>query len=120
MKKLSPEVHGILDYVTVLFLFVSPNLFEMERPGSVLSYALAIVHLLLTLSTNSPVGVLKIISLRIHGLIELIVSIGLLTVAISFKILGYSVSFYFYLIFSVFLFIVWVASEYRIGIKAAS
>lgn len=120
MKKLSPATHGILDYVTVLLLFISPSLFSMESPGSVLSYTLAIVHLVLTLLTDFPAGALKIISLRIHGLIELIVSIGLLAVAISFRILGYSVSFYFYLIFSVILFIVWAVSEYRMGVKAAS
>jgi len=119
MKILSPATHGILDYVTVLFLFVSPSLFGMEPPGSFLSYALAIVHLLLTLVTDFPAGALKIIPLRIHGLIELIVSIGLLGVAITFRILGFSVSFYFYLVFSVILFIVWSISEYRLGVKAA-
>ena len=92
----------------------------METPGSYLSYTLAIVHLLLTVTTDFPAGALKIIPLRIHGLIELIVSIGLLAVAISFRILGYSVSFYFYLVFSVILFIVWILSEYRMPVKAAS
>jgi len=120
MKKLSPAAHGILDYVTVLFLFISPSLFRMETPGSALSYALAVVHLFLTLFTDFPAGILKIIPLRIHGLIELIVAIGLLVVAISFRILDYTVSFYFYLIFSVILFIVWAVSEYRIGVKAVS
>jgi len=84
----------------------------METPGSLLSYTLAIVHLLLTLLTNFPAGALKVIPLRIHGLIEVLVSIGLLVVAISFRILGYSVSFYFYLIFCIILFIIWTISEY--------
>ena len=52
MKKLSPVVHGILDYFTVLFLLVSPSLFEMQHNGSQFSYALAVVHLALTLSTG--------------------------------------------------------------------
>ena len=41
MKKLSPVAHGILDYFTVLFLLVSPSLFEMQYSGSEFSYALA-------------------------------------------------------------------------------
>jgi len=117
MKILSPTTHGILDYVTVLFLFISPSLFGMETAGSILCYTLAIVHLVLTLLTDFPAGALKIIPLRIHGLIEVIVSIGLLAAAISFRILGYSVSFYFYLIFCIILFIVWTISEYRITVK---
>ena len=120
MKKLSPAAHGVVDYLTVLLLFISPTLFKMETAGSALSYALAIVHLVLTLLTDFPGGALKVIPLRVHGLIELIVSIGLLAVAISFRFLGDSVSFYFYFIFSVILFIVWIASEYRMSIKAAS
>jgi hypothetical protein len=116
MKKLSPTTHGILDYVTVLFLLISPSLLKMETPGSNLTYALAFVHLILTLLTDFPVGALKLIPLRIHGLIEVIVSFGLLAVAISFRILGYSVSFYFYLVFCVVLLIIWTISEYKIGI----
>jgi hypothetical protein len=119
MKKLSPTIHGILDYATVLFLFISPSLFGMETPGSYLSYALAIVHFLLTFATDFPAGALKIVPLRIHGLIEVIVSIGLFAVAILFKILGYPVSFYFYLIFAVILFAVWSLSEYRMGVRAS-
>jgi hypothetical protein len=120
MKKLSPTTHGILDYVTVLFLLISPSLFGMETPGSYLSYALAIVHFLLTFATDFPAGALKIIPLRIHGLIEVIVSIGLLAAAISFRILGYPVSFYFFLVFSVSLFIVWTVSEYRMSVRTTS
>jgi hypothetical protein len=120
MKKLSPTTHGILDYATVLFLLISPRLFEMETPGSYLTYALAVVHLLLTFATDFPAGALKIIPLRIHGLIEVIVSVVLLAAAISFRFLGYPVSFYFYLVFSVVLFIVWTVSEYRRDVKAAA
>jgi len=120
MKKLSPTTHGILDYATVLFLVVSPSLFGMEPPGSYLTHALAVVHLILTFTTDFPAGVLKIIPLRIHGLIEVTVSILLLAVAITFKILGYPVSFYFYLVFSVVLFMVWTVSDYKIAVKAAS
>lgn len=120
MKRLSPATHGILDYVTVLLLFISPSLFGMETSGSALCYTLAIVHLLLTLFTDFPAGALKIIPLRIHGLIELIVSVGLLGAAIAFRISANTVSFYYYLIFSVMLFIIWFLSEYKTAVRAAS
>ena len=112
MKKLSPRIHGIVDYFSVLFLLISPQLFEMENNGSAFAYILAIVHLLLTLFTNFQAGVFKIIPLKIHGLIELLVSIGLAGIAIWFRNVGEFVSFYFYLVFSVALIIIWLVSEY--------
>jgi len=117
MKKLSPRVHSILDYFTVLFLLLSPSLFDMQTPGSVFTYVLAIVHLVLTLLTDFPAGVFKVVPLKIHGLIEIIVSIALIAVAVWFRSSGDNVSFYYYLIFAVILFIVWATSEYKSGLR---
>ena len=117
MKKLSPELHGILDYITVLFLLVSPTLFEMQTASKAFTYTLAIVHLVLTLFTDFRAGVFKIIPLRIHGLIEIIVAVALIVIAIWFRISNDNVSFYFYLTFAVILFIVWTISEYRVVVK---
>jgi len=117
MKKLSPRVHSILDYFTVLFLLLSPSLFDMQTPGSVFTYVLAIVHLVLTLLTDFPAGVFKVVPLKIHGLIEIIVSIALIAIAVWFRRSGDNVSFYYYLIFAVILFIVWATSEYKSGLR---
>jgi hypothetical protein len=113
MKKLSPRVHGILDYITVLFLLLSPSLFDMQNAGSVFTYSLAIVHLILTLFTDFPAGALKIVPLKIHGLVEVIVSIALIGIAVWFRSSGDNVSFYYYLIFAGILFIVWSISDYK-------
>ena len=117
MKKLSPRVHSILDYFTVLFLLLSPSLFDMQTLGSVFTYVLAIVHLVLTLLTDFPSGVFKVVPLKIHGLIEIIVSIALIAIAVWFRRSGDNVSFYYYLIFAVILFIVWTTSEYKSGLR---
>lgn len=119
MKKLSPTVHGVLDYVTVLFLFLAPTLFTMESAGSVFTYTLAVVHLVLTLLTDFRAGAVKIIPLKIHGLIEIIVAIALVGIALWFRASGDTVEFYFYLIFSVILFIVWALSDYRMVGRAS-
>jgi hypothetical protein len=113
MKKLSPRVHGILDYFTVLLLLSSPSLFDMQTNGALFTYVLAIVHLILTLLTDFPPGVFKIIPLKLHGLIEIVVSIALIVVAVWFRSSGDNVSFYYYLIFAIILFIVWTTSEYK-------
>lgn len=88
-------------------------MFEIENIGSAFAYILAIVLFLLTLFTNFQAGVFKIIPLKIHGLIELLVSIGLAGIAIWLRNVGEFVSFYYYLVFSVALIIIWFVSEYR-------
>lgn len=113
MKRLSPQIHGILDYVTVLFLLFSPALFKLQPTGSVFTYVLAIVHLILTVLTDFPAGAFKLVPLRIHGLIEIIVSMALVAFAVWFRLSGDAVSFYYYMIFAFVLFIVWLISDYR-------
>ena len=113
MTKLSPKIHGTLDYITVLFLLFSPSLFDMQTTGSLFTYVLAIVHLTLTVLTDFPAGVFKVVPLKIHGIIEIIVSIGLIGIAVWFRSMGDNVSFYYYLIFAIILFIVWTTSEYK-------
>ena len=117
MKKLSPRTHGILDYITVVFLLISPTLFKMQSAGMVFTYVLAIVHLILTFSTDFPGGVLKIIPLKIHGLIEIFVVVVLIGTAILFSNSGDNISFYFYLTFAFVLFIVWAITEYEPDIR---
>lgn len=113
MKKLSPRVHGVLDYFTVLFLLFSPSSFDMQTTGSVFTYVLAVIHLILTVLTDFPAGVFKVVPLKIHGIIEIIVSIALIGIAVWFRSSGDNVSFYYYLIFAFILFIVWSISDYK-------
>ena len=117
MNKLSPEVHAIVDYITILVLFISPIAFQFQSFGSFFTYLLATVHLLITLSTNFPGGVFKIIPLKIHGLFELLVSFALVGISIWFKASGDTTASYFYLGFSVVLFAFWMVSDYKAATK---
>ena len=113
MRRLSPRVHGIMDYITVLFLVLSPQLFEMQFIATVFTYSLAFIHLALTLLTDFEMGLFPIVPLSVHGAIELLVSILLVAVAIAFRFSNDVISFYFYLICAAVLFIVWVFSSYN-------
>ena len=77
---MSSQVHGILDYLTVVILLISPSLFEMGSKASLFTYTLAIIHLVLTFFTDFEAGAIKIVSFKIHGMIEIIVSIVLILV----------------------------------------
>lgn len=120
MNKMSPELHGILDYTTVALLLLAPPVFQFGDSAYIFTYLLATVHFLVTLSTNFPAGVFKFIPLRVHGLIELVVSVALVSVGIWFRNHGDTIASYFYLGFSVVLFIVWLVSDYKTVLRKPS
>jgi hypothetical protein len=72
--KMSATTHAVLDYLTVGLFAVAPTVLNLQGPPALLSYALAIIHLLLTLTTAFPGGVLRWVPLSWHGWIELAVA----------------------------------------------
>lgn len=113
MKIISSKVHGILDYLTVIFLFAAPTLFKMEGNLCTFTYALGGIHLLLTALTNFEVGIFKVIPFRIHGVIELIVSVALIAVAFWFKNNESELGFYFYLALAGVILIVFILTDFK-------
>src|SRR4029077_8283671 len=78
MKVLNPQIHGIIDYVSVLALALAPTLFGLQGISAMLAYALAVIHLIMTALTAFPLGLIRLIPLKLHGLVELIVGVSLL------------------------------------------
>lgn len=115
MKKLSSKFHGFVDYTTILFLCVSPLIFHFKSPAEIFTYSLALVHLLLTVCTDFEMGIFKLIPLKVHGTIELVVSIALIPIANLFQVANDMTSFYYYVIFAGILFIVWWTSSYSLA-----
>ncbi len=71
---LKPTQHAVLDYLTVLVFALAPTLLPLSGIAALLSYALAIVHLLVTICTDFPGGGQRWLPLSWHGMIELMVS----------------------------------------------
>lgn len=116
MKILSPKIHGFLDIVTVLIFAAAPTLFNFGGLPATICYILAVVHLLLTLATAFPLGIVKIVPLLIHGAIELIVAIVL--VILPF-ILGFTeTARNFFVGIGIVIFIVWLISDCRKNVKS--
>lgn len=87
MKVISPRIHGYLDFLTVFIFLLAPTLLGLGQLSAILAYSLAVVHLLVTLASDFPFGVVKLIPFTVHGWIERMV--GLLLIAIPF-ILNFS------------------------------
>ena len=114
MKILNPRVHGYLDYLAVLYFLAAPSLFGFSGLPATIFYVIAAAHLVLTLLTAYPLGVVKVIPFNLHGGIELLAGIAL--VALPW-LLGFAntdiLARNLYVISGVALFIVWLVTDYR-------
>lgn len=113
MIKLNAKTHAVVDYVVVIFLLVSPTIFSLPTTTSVFTYILAAVHLGLTVMTAAPVGVFNLIPLKIHGVIELIVSVLLIGVAFVLEATDGAIAKVFYLSFAAAVFLTWLMTDYK-------
>lgn len=112
MKLFSSTVHGYLDYLTVIFFFLSPTLFSLSPTASMIAYILAGVHLVLTLITEFKLGWLDLVPINIHGIVELVVSLVLIGGPwIINGIFMYADKLFFSIVGAV-IFVVWLGTEY--------
>lgn len=119
MNKLPPFAHGMLDYILVFYFLAAPSLFTLTPTVGTISYLLAVIHLMLTIFTNYPMGIKKSIPFRVHGLVELIVAILLMLMPV---LMGESVTFYdslFFILTGASLVVIWLTSRYKKPTEAA-
>ncbi len=110
MKVLSPQIHGYLDYVTVVTFLAAPTLLGLEGVPMILAYALAVIHFTMTILTNFPLGAIKLIPFTIHGKVEFVVG---LAIPVTPFLLGFEgITFGFYLGVGIVIFIVGIITEY--------
>ena len=77
MNVLNARLHGFLDLVTVVVFLLAPFFFGFGGYVAAVAWGLAAVHLLVTLFTRYPLGLVKLIPFPIHGLVELLVGVVL-------------------------------------------
>ena len=78
MKILSPRGHGYIDYLTVLGFLAAPQVLELEGTPAAVLYAAACIHLVLTIATNAPWGVVRAIPFPLHGIVEFFAAAALM------------------------------------------
>ncbi|MEO5777681.1 MAG: hypothetical protein ABIQ27_12315 [Flavobacterium sp.] len=118
--RLNSRIHGAVDYGVVLFLFISPTFFALPDITSKFTYVLGVIHLLLTICTQFELGFFKIIPFKIHGIIELIVSLALFGLAFFLGNLEGDLAKYFYWSFSIAVFLTWLITDYKDNSKNLS
>ncbi|WP_428327554.1 hypothetical protein [Mucilaginibacter sp.] len=112
MKFITPKIHGIIDLLVVVFLLASPIIFGFTGLLAVFTYALGIIHLLMTVLTDFNLGAVKLIPFSIHEAVEF-------TVAVAVIILAYTLfnnnadGKLFYVIFGNCLLLTWLVTDYK-------
>jgi hypothetical protein len=117
MKIINPKVHGVLDYLVVLVFLGAPTLLHLSMVPASISYTLAGVHLLLTLLTDFPAGAFKVVPLKWHGLIELIVGPALIALPFLLGLGSEPAAEYFYIVMGAGILAVWVLTDYSFAKK---
>lgn len=113
MKLLTPRMHGYLDFVVVAAFALAPTLFNFSVTPARASYLLAAVHLLLTLFTRFPMGIVKLVPFTVHGVIEFLVSFTLMALPFVLGFAGEVAARNFYVAFGVVVFLVWLVTDYK-------
>ena len=111
MKVISDPIHGILDYLTVAIFALAPSLLGFDGVAALISYGLAGIHLAMTLLTDMPLGPVKLIPMKLHALVEMLVGPVLVVAALALPaILGDRREFF--LVMGLVILGVWLLSSY--------
>jgi uncharacterized membrane protein YvlD (DUF360 family) len=112
MKVINHTIHGILDYATVALFVLAPSLFSFSGTAAVISYALSAIHLTMTLLTDMPMGAFKIIPMRLHSIVEMLVGPVLIIGALALPNLVTG-GRWFFVAAGLLISMVWMLSDYR-------
>ena len=112
MKFISPKIHGLIDYLVVIFLLASPTVFGFTGLVATFTYVLGAVHLLLTALTNYPLGIVKLLPVSLHATIEVLVGIILIVLAYTLFKDNAQGSKLYYVIFGTVILLTWLVTDY--------
>lgn len=113
MKVFSPRTHGYLDFLTVAIFFLAPTFLGLSDIAAYLSYSLAVIHLIVTLVSDFPSGIAKVIPFYIHGWIERIVGPVLIMVPFVLDFDTDVVARNFYVVMGGIIIVVGALTDYR-------
>jgi hypothetical protein len=113
MKILSPRGHGYIDYLVVLGFLAAPQVLELQGTPVAACYAVACVHLVLTVATKAPWGVLRAIPFPLHGIVEFFAAVALMALPWLIGAAGDPAVKHFFIGSGLFVIAVFLITDYR-------
>ncbi len=113
MKVITPRAHGYLDFLTVAIFLLAPTLLGLSQLPAMLAYILAVVHLIVTLTSDFPFGAFKLIPFTIHGWIERIVGPSLIALPFIAGFSNEEIARNFYIAIGLVIIVVGFLTDYQ-------
>ena len=113
MRAIGAWSHGILDYCTVILLAIGPSVAGFTGKQATYCYLLAAIHLVLTLLTRFPLGVMKTVSFAPHGAIEFLAGLLILALPWLAHFSAGTRSRNFYVAMALLVLLIWLLTDYR-------
>lgn len=115
MRILSPRAHGFVDFLVVIAFLAAPRVLGFEGAPATIARVLAGVHLVLTLATDFPLGLLRVVPFPLHGLLEFGVALALLAMPWLAGFAEIESAKTFYLASGASIFLVFTITDYTRG-----
>ncbi|GKS68907.1 hypothetical protein W03_09110 [Nitrosomonas sp. PY1] len=113
MKVISPRIHGYLDFLTVFIFLLAPTLLGLDQLPAILAYGLAVIHLIVTLVSDFPFGVVKLIPFSVHGWIERMVGPLLIAIPFALDFSDEAVARNFYIAIGIIIVVIGMLTDYQ-------
>ena len=123
LRFLSPDIHGIVDYVAAIVLIIAPFLLRLGNSNPLafwLSIATGIVVVMVSLTTRYRFGVFKMIPFDGHLALDLLVATVFMLVPFLFELDGLDEAYYYINAVVVYLVVAVTKNEGRSVVDKAS
>ncbi len=120
MRFINERVHGVIDIVLIFVFVLAPTFFGLGGSPQAISYIMALLFLLLLLLTRYPAGRWKTIPFFVHGIVELIVGVALVTLPSYGGYAPGSPARRFYIFVGAAILVVWALTAYGSRERVAS
>jgi peptidoglycan/LPS O-acetylase OafA/YrhL len=112
MRFIDARTHAIIDVVLIFVFVLAPTFFGLGGSPQAISYIMALLFLLLLLLTRYPAGRWKTISFFVHGIVEIIVGVALVTLPSYGGYAPGSPARRFYIFVGAAILVVWALTNY--------
>jgi hypothetical protein len=113
LRSIGATSHGIIDYVFVILLAIGPSMMGFNGRQATWSYIFAAVLFVLAIVTRSPLGVVKIVGLAVHGFIELLLAVMLIIGPWMGNFARGVLSRNFYVTIGLMMLVFWALTDFR-------
>jgi len=110
-KMFCDKIHGVLDYGVAVMFAAAPSQLGITGLSAELCYVLALAQFLVTLFSDMPLGVKRLVPMRLHSFLEIMTSMGLIAIGWILPGMFESGQLFFTLMGGI-IFFVWVSSDY--------